>query len=63
MTEVPAPAPAPTGIASVDAVLDMVAALEERPVSEHAAVFERAHTELRQALDQADSGDNPDGAA
>ena len=51
MTEVPASAPAPSGIASVDAVLDLVAGLGERPLAEHAAVFEEAHSQLRGALD------------
>lgn len=54
MTEVPAAAPSPTGIASVDAVLDLVAGLDDRPVSEHAAVFEQAHAQLRSALDAPD---------
>ena len=40
-----------TGIASVDDVLDQVAGLADRPVSEHVAVFERAHEQLRRALD------------
>ena len=35
----------------VDAVLDSLAGLDERPVTEHAAVFERAHEELRAALE------------
>ena len=35
----------------VDAVLDSLSALDERPVTEHAAVFERAHDELRAALE------------
>jgi hypothetical protein len=43
--------PEPTGIDRVDAVLDAVAALGDRPVAEHVAVFEQAHTELRAALD------------
>lgn len=53
MTEVPQPGTnAPTtGIASIDSVLDLVAGLESRPLEEHAAVFEAAHAELRQALD------------
>lgn len=40
-----------TGVASVDAVLAEVAGLEARPVDEHVAVFERAHEQLREALD------------
>ena len=40
-----------TGLAPVDDVLDQVARLSERPVAEHVAVFERAHEQLRRALD------------
>ncbi len=43
--------PAPTGVAAVDAVLAQVSNVAERPVAEHAAVFERAHEQLRRALD------------
>ena len=46
-------APTPTGIASIDTVLDLVAGLDDRPLEEHAAVFETAHSELRRALDEA----------
>lgn len=42
---------APTGNTRVDAVLDEVADLADRPVSEHVEVFERAHEQLRRALD------------
>jgi hypothetical protein len=42
-----------TGLASVDAVVESVAALEDRPVEEHVAVFEEAHEQLRRALDDA----------
>jgi hypothetical protein len=45
--------PAPTGIASIDSVLDLVAGLDARPLEEHAAAFETAHQQLRQALDEA----------
>lgn len=45
------PAPTPTGIDAVDRVLDLVAGLDSRPLSEHAAVFEEAHADLRHALD------------
>ncbi len=45
--------PAPTGIASIDVVLDLVAGLDARPLEEHAAAFETAHQHLRQALDEA----------
>jgi len=45
------PGPVRTGVADVDAVLDSVGALDERPVEEHPAVFEAAHEQLRRALD------------
>lgn len=51
MTEVPAPAPIPTGIDAVDRVLDLVAGLDSRPLGEHAAAFESAHADLRRTLD------------
>ena len=37
---------------SIDTVLDLVAGLDARPVEEHAAAFETAHQQLRQALDE-----------
>jgi hypothetical protein len=40
-----------TGDARVDAVLDSLTGLDDRHVREHAAVFERAHEELRAALE------------
>ena len=40
-----------TGVASVDRVLAEVAAVSDAPVSEHVQVFERAHEQLRRALD------------
>ncbi len=40
-----------TGVASVDQVLADVAAVTDAPVSDHVAVFERAHDQLRRALD------------
>ena len=43
-----------TGVAGVDAVVDDVAALDDRPLDEHVAVFEDAHTRLRRALDDLD---------
>ncbi len=52
MTEVPVPAPTPTGIDSVDLVLDLVAGLDGRPLEEHATVFESVHAELRRTLDE-----------
>ena len=57
MTEVPVPAPTPTGIEAVDRVLDLVAGLDSRPLEEHAGVLEEAHAELRRTLD------HPPGAA
>lgn len=43
--------PETTGIAGVDQVLADVAAVADRPVSDHVEVFERAHDRLRRALD------------
>jgi hypothetical protein len=40
-----------TGDPRVDAVLDSLEALDDRPVSEHAAIFEGAHEALRSALE------------
>jgi hypothetical protein len=40
-----------TGVASVDRVLAEVAAVEGAPVRDHVQVFERAHEQLRRALD------------
>lgn len=40
-----------TGVERVDAVVDDVAGLEDRPVDEHVAVFESSHDELRRTLD------------
>lgn len=40
-----------TGVASVDAVIEAVESLEERPLAEHAAVFTSAQERLRRALD------------
>jgi hypothetical protein len=48
--------PERTGIASVDQVLDSLAALDQAPLSEHVAVFESAHDRLLAAL-AADPGD------
>lgn len=50
--ETPVDADVPrTGTARVDAVLEAVEQLEERPIEEHVGVFETAHDELRRALD------------
>lgn len=40
-----------TGVAAVDQVLTDVAAVSGTPVAGHVAVFERAHDQLRRALD------------
>ncbi|MBL0747892.1 hypothetical protein [Nocardioides baculatus] len=40
-----------TGVAEVDQVLADVAAVSGTPVAGHVAVFERAHEQLRRALD------------
>lgn len=42
--------PESTGDASVDAVVASLRGLDDLPVSEHVAVFERAHESLRQVL-------------
>lgn len=41
----------PTGVESVDRVLAEVAAVVDAPVGEHVQVYERAHDQLRRALD------------
>ena len=47
----------PTGVESVDRVLAEGATIADRPVAEHVEVFERAHEQLRRALDaQPDPG-------
>ena len=43
--------PERTRVEEVDDVLDSLQGLDESPVEEHPAVFERAHEQLRQALD------------
>jgi hypothetical protein len=48
-----------TGSTAVDAVLESLDGLEDRPVGEHVAVFEAAHEQLRAAL--ADAGDRAAG--
>jgi hypothetical protein len=40
-----------TGVEEVDDVLTSLQGLDDSPVEEHPAVFERAHERLRQALD------------
>ncbi|QCW50897.1 hypothetical protein FE634_11685 [Nocardioides dongxiaopingii] len=51
--EPPFPRPEPSGDARVDAVIEAVAGLDDRPLEEHVAVLEAAHGELRRALDTA----------
>ncbi|WP_210440845.1 hypothetical protein [Nocardioides xinjiangensis] len=41
----------PTGVEAVDRVLADVTSVVDAPVGDHVAVFERAHEELRRALD------------
>lgn len=50
--------PASTGHGAVDGVLASLAGLADLPADEHVAVFERAHEQLRGALD-APSGPRP----
>ena len=40
-----------TGVPAIDEVLDDVDRLDDRPLAEHLAAFERAHDALRSALD------------
>jgi hypothetical protein len=42
-----------TGVASVDAVLEELDTIDDLPLEEHVAAFERAHESLRSALDAA----------
>jgi hypothetical protein len=49
-----------TGVAQVDEVIRAVEELEERPVEEHAGVFETAQVQLRRALDDPGPPDEPD---
>lgn len=51
LTDAPVDLTVRTGNERVDAVLDSLEALDDLPVDEHVAVFERAHEELRGALD------------
>ena len=43
--------PVRTGNEAVDRVLETLESLDEAPVDDHVAVFERAHEQLRAALD------------
>jgi hypothetical protein len=55
-----APGDSGTGHPEVDRVVASLDGLDERPVSEHVAVFEAAHDTLRNAL--ADAGNDASGA-
>ena len=44
-------APLRTGVPSVDGVLSEIDELDELPLDQHLATFERAHDTLRSALD------------
>lgn len=55
--------PVRTGVPRVDEVIRAVEALEERPVEEHAGVFEAAQTRLREALDDPGTDDESSEAA
>lgn len=48
--------PPETGEETIDAVLATVAGLDDRPLTEHAAVFESAQERLRHALDISEQG-------
>ena len=50
-TPTPDVEPERTGVEEVDEVIASLQGLDERPIEEHPAVFERAHERLRQALD------------
>lgn len=50
-TSGPTSEPVRTGVDDVDAVLEAVEALDGQDLAEHPAVFERAHEQLRRALD------------
>lgn len=43
--------PVRTGNEAVDEVLETLESLDDAPVDEHVAVFERAHEQLRAALE------------
>jgi hypothetical protein len=54
--EPPAPERVRTGSDRVDEVIRAVEELEERPIEEHAGVFESAQVQLRRALDDSEPG-------
>lgn len=51
MSEASSETEAIEAIPAVDEALEALDGLAERPVEEHVAVFERAHEQLRRALD------------
>ena len=53
MSQTPSEQATTTGHARVDAVLESLEGLEDRPVAEHVAVFEAAHEDLRAVLSDA----------
>ncbi len=56
--------PAQTGNPRVDAVLESLEGLDDLPVVDQVAVFDKAHEELRAALDApAETSDAPDQSA
>jgi hypothetical protein len=61
--ETPRSEPTRTGVPRVDAVLAHVELLDDVPLEEHPAAFERAHESLRTALDETpdpDEAERPD---
>jgi len=63
----PVPEADAVGIPAVDAILQGLGVLAERPVTEHVAAYERIHADLQDALaDAADRSDDgpahPEGA-
>ena len=61
MTETPPEHPSTTGHAEVDAVLETLSDLANRPVEEHVAVFEAADQRFRDVLSDAGPGPGPGG--
>jgi tetrahydromethanopterin S-methyltransferase subunit B len=48
--------PGTTGVRAVDEVLEELVVVDNAPVAEHVAIFERAHERLRRALDSSPEG-------
>jgi hypothetical protein len=59
VTDVDATEPGATGNPRVDAVVESLSTLDERPVAEHVAVFEQAHESLRRTLAGAGTDGTP----